>query len=55
MWVAAGIGMAIGSGLYIIGIGAAVALFLLLQFLRPEWLRGSGLAREAADDELEDA
>jgi putative Mg2+ transporter-C (MgtC) family protein len=55
MWVAAGIGMAIGSGLYIIGIGAAVALFLLLQFLRPEWLRGSGLAHEERDDERDQA
>jgi putative Mg2+ transporter-C (MgtC) family protein len=55
MWVAAGIGMAIGSGLYIIGIGAAVALFLLLQFLRPGWLRGSSLTGEEADDRREKA
>jgi putative Mg2+ transporter-C (MgtC) family protein len=53
MWVAAGIGMAIGSGLYIVGIGAAIALFALLQFLRPEWLGRSSLAHEAADDALE--
>jgi putative Mg2+ transporter-C (MgtC) family protein len=55
MWVAAGVGMAIGSGLYIIGIGAGIALFVLLQFLRPDWLRGSSLSREARDDELEEA
>lgn len=53
MWVAAGIGMAIGSGLYLLGIGAAVALFVLLQFLRPEWLRGRQLSDEAHDDEQE--
>jgi uncharacterized membrane protein YhiD involved in acid resistance len=36
MWVVAGIGMAIGSGLYLIGIGAGVTLFMLLQFAGPE-------------------
>jgi len=36
MWVSAAVGMAIGGGLYILGIGAAVALFLLLQFVGPE-------------------
>jgi putative Mg2+ transporter-C (MgtC) family protein len=35
MWVAAAVGMAIGGGLYILGIGAALALFLVLQFLHP--------------------
>jgi len=54
MWVAAGIGMAIGSGLYIIGIGAALALFVLLQFLRPEWLGRTSLVHEERDDEHED-
>jgi putative Mg2+ transporter-C (MgtC) family protein len=46
IWVAAGVGMAIGAGLYIVGIGAAVAMFLLLQFLRPEILIRWGLATE---------
>ena len=46
LWVAAGVGMAIGGGLYILGIGAGVLMFLLLQFLRPEWLIRFGLATE---------
>lgn len=46
IWVAAGVGMAIGAGLYILGIGAAVAMFLLLQFVRPEILIRAGLATE---------
>jgi len=46
MWVAGAIGMAIGGGLYILGVGAAVILFILLQFLRPEWLVRHGLASE---------
>jgi putative Mg2+ transporter-C (MgtC) family protein len=49
MWVAAGVGMAIGAGLYILGIGAAVALFLLLQFVRPERIVRARLAA-APDD-----
>ena len=36
MWVAAGLGMAIGLGLYVVGVGAAVLLFVLLQFASPE-------------------
>lgn len=36
LWVCAGVGMAIGSGLYLIGIGAGVTLFILLQFAGPE-------------------
>ncbi len=44
LWVAAALGMAIGGGLYILGIGAALAMFLLLQFLRPEVLVRFGLA-----------
>lgn len=36
LWVSAGIGMAIGSGLVLIGIGAGVLLFILLQFAGPE-------------------
>jgi len=36
LWVVAGVGMAIGSGLYVIGIGAGVTVFILLQFAGPE-------------------
>lgn len=38
LWVSAAIGMAIGSGLLLIGLGAAVLLFILLQFAGPEEL-----------------
>lgn len=48
LWVIAAIGMAIGSGLYILGVGAGIAIFILLQFLRPEWLVDHGMA--AADE-----
>lgn len=34
MWAIAAVGMAIGAGLYIIGVGAAIALFVLLQFVK---------------------
>lgn len=44
MWMMAAVGMAIGSGLYIIGIGAGIAVFLILQFLLPgQLMRRSGL------------
>ena len=46
LWVAAAIGMAAGGGLYILAIGGAVAMFLLLQFLRPELLVRFGLATD---------
>lgn len=46
LWVAAAVGMAIGGGLYVLGIGAAIVLFLLLQFLRPELLVRWGLASQ---------
>jgi putative Mg2+ transporter-C (MgtC) family protein len=46
LWVAAAVGMAVGGGLYVLGIGAAVAMFVLLQFLRPEVLVRFGLASE---------
>src|SRR3990172_1582400 len=40
LWVVAGVGMAIGSGLYLIGIGAGVTVFILLQFAGPaEFIR----------------
>jgi len=35
MWMMAAVGMAIGSGLYLVGIGGGIAIFLLLQFLEP--------------------
>jgi len=60
LWAAAAIGMAIGGGLYLLGIAAGILMFLLLQFVRPEWLVRHGLATEAdvageiADDEVED-
>ena len=47
MWVSAAIGMAIGGGLYILGIGAAVVLLVVLQFVQPERIVRS---RRAADD-----
>ncbi len=43
LWVAAAIGMAIGGGLYTIGIGGALVLFLLLQFLNPRFLIRHGV------------
>ena len=46
IWTAAAIGMAIGGGLYILGIGSAIAVFLLLQFVRPEFLVRVGLATD---------
>jgi putative Mg2+ transporter-C (MgtC) family protein len=36
LWVSAGIGMAIGSGQILLGVGAGVLLFVLLQFAGPE-------------------
>ena len=46
LWVAAALGIAVGSGLYLIGIGTAIAVFLLLQFLRPEVLVKLGVASQ---------
>ena len=43
LWVAAAIGMAIGGGLYTIGIGGALVLFLLLQFMDPRLLVRLGI------------
>jgi putative Mg2+ transporter-C (MgtC) family protein len=42
LWAMAAIGMAIGAGLYILGIGVGVVLFLLLRFLRLDRLSGGG-------------
>jgi putative Mg2+ transporter-C (MgtC) family protein len=50
MWMMAAVGMAIGSGLYIIGIGGGIAIFLLLQFLEP----GRLLRRYSAESEDEE-
>lgn len=50
MWMMAAVGMAIGSGLYIIGIGGGIAIFLLLQFLEP----GRLLRRHSAESEDEE-
>jgi putative Mg2+ transporter-C (MgtC) family protein len=46
IWVAAAVGMAVGAGMYLVGIGAALAMFLLLQFVRPEILVRLGLASQ---------
>lgn len=64
LWVVAGVGMAIGSGLYLIGIGAGVTVFILLQFAGPEEFIRSRRRRagkvdaaeedEIAEDELEE-
>ena len=57
MWVAAGLGMAIGLGLYVLGLGAALLLFLMLQFASPEELvrsrrRRSGLGTTDPEDDF---
>jgi putative Mg2+ transporter-C (MgtC) family protein len=55
LWAAAAIGMAIGGGLYILGIGAGLSLLLVLQFLRPEVLVRFGLAsREDVEGKIEE-
>ena len=38
MWAVAAVGLVIGAGLYILGVGSAVLLVLLLRFLRTGWL-----------------
>jgi len=38
MWVTAGIGIAVGYGLYVIGIGTTVAMLVMLRLLDPEHL-----------------
>lgn len=51
MWVIAAIGMAIGAGLYILGVGAGIAILLLLRLLSPRRMVALGLAsiEEARD------
>jgi uncharacterized membrane protein YhiD involved in acid resistance len=53
MWVSAAVGMAIGGGLYILGIGAAIGLFVLLQFVVPQRMVREKRKKEAA--QMEDA
>jgi putative Mg2+ transporter-C (MgtC) family protein len=48
MWAVAAVGLVIGAGLYILGVGSAVILLLLLRFLRTGWLERRGLV--AKDD-----
>jgi uncharacterized membrane protein YhiD involved in acid resistance len=43
MWAVAAVGLTIGAGLYILGVGSAVSLLLLLRFLRTGWLEKHGL------------
>ena len=43
IWAVAAVGLTIGAGLYILGIGSAVLLLLLLRFLRTGWLERHGL------------
>ncbi len=47
-WVAAAVWLAIGGGLYILGVGSAIALFVLLQLVGPE--RRLRARRTAAHD-----
>jgi putative Mg2+ transporter-C (MgtC) family protein len=51
MWVSAAVGMAIGGGLYILGIGAAIALFIVLQFVQPQRIVRARRAAERAQEE----
>jgi putative Mg2+ transporter-C (MgtC) family protein len=53
MWVSAAVGMAIGGGMYILGIGAAVALFIVLQFVQPPRTIRARRAAEEAEHEHE--
>jgi len=60
MWVVAGLGIAIGTGQYVIGIGAGVTLFILLQFAGPEEYirnrrRRAGKLDDAEQEELAEA
>jgi putative Mg2+ transporter-C (MgtC) family protein len=50
LWAMAAIGMAIGGGLYILGVGVGVMLFLLLRFLRLDRLGQRGLASDEVEE-----
>lgn len=57
IWAVAAVGLVIGAGLYILGIGSAVLLLLLLRFLRTGWLERHGLVDHddgAADGSVDD-
>jgi putative Mg2+ transporter-C (MgtC) family protein len=43
IWAVAAVGLVIGAGLYVLGVGSAVLLLLLLRFLRTGWLERHGL------------
>jgi len=46
LWISAAVGIAIGSGLYLIGIGGALLVLLLLVFLRPQYLVKLGITTQ---------
>lgn len=50
LWAMAAIGMAIGGGLYILGIGVGILLFLLLRFLRVDWIGQRGLESDEVEE-----
>lgn len=54
LWAMAAIGMAIGGGLYILGVGVGVLLFLLLRFLRLDRLGQRGLASGEIEERPEE-
>ena len=53
IWAVAAAGLVIGAGLYVLGIGSAVLLLLLLRFLRTGWLERHGLVDH--DDGVSDS
>ncbi len=40
LWAMAAIGMAVGAGLYVLGTGGGILMFVVLRFLRTEWIEG---------------
>jgi putative Mg2+ transporter-C (MgtC) family protein len=50
MWVIAAIGMAIGAGLFILGAGGALAIFVLLRFVYPPRDEGRQVGRLSPGD-----
>src|SRR6188472_212403 len=53
IWVVAAVGMVVGAGLYVLGIGSAILIFVLLRFLRTEWLERHGLVVHEDADAVE--
>lgn len=49
IWAVAAVGMAVGSGLYILGVGAGVLMFLVLHFLSPDGDGGEGSGPDRED------